>query len=109
MNKCCEAAPRQARQGIAAYEGLRFESIVWKDGHSVDINLRTAVIVETRQFLNSPGDLLAYARRLKAQAEGFIRDDWPGRTSGIPAPVVSEAVPRPAEFAVEKEFEVETS
>ncbi|QPD04928.1 MAG: hypothetical protein Nkreftii_002702 [Candidatus Nitrospira kreftii] len=94
MTLLCDSAPRQVREGLAAFENLSFSQVVWKDGSSLDVNQRTALLATIR------GGLAGWhaGRRLQAvQAEitTYLETaQWPtGGTASATIPLAPEPAP----------------
>jgi hypothetical protein len=74
----CVQGPQQLRQAIAAYEQLSFSQVRYRDGRSVDVNMRAEVVGSIRQLLGSYDGMVSFLENQKAQAERFITESgWP--------------------------------
>lgn len=78
MNLVCESAVRQVLGGIQAYEGLTLKPLLWTDGRSIDVNLRTARMAWIRSELFSHNGKIEFLANQQAIIARYIEDSgWP--------------------------------
>lgn len=105
MGNAADRIPRQIKQGIAEYEGLNGEALLWKD-RTPDRDRCPQTIADIQTWLRAHTHESSL-RQLKGQAERYITDSgWPQRGA---ASTLTTGAPRPAteaEIRVESEFRV---
>ena len=78
MNLVCESSVRQVLGGIQVYEGLSLKPLLWKDGRSIDVNLRTARMAWIRSELFSHNGKIEFLANQQAIIARYIEDSgWP--------------------------------
>jgi hypothetical protein len=95
MEEHCLNGPKQVRAGIAGYEQLRYENLLWKDGKSIDVMVRASLIAGIRQALKSWDGKLSYLRSEQRQIEDWLKEShWP-HMAGPGAMVLPPEPPEP--------------
>ncbi|BCA56684.1 hypothetical protein W02_38240 [Nitrospira sp. KM1] len=102
----CENCPRQVREGIAAYEGLKFQQIVWKDGRSIYLEARASLIHTISASLQSWDGMAGTIAMNRGSVERILEEcNWPSGHQPAPtvpaAPFQQDAEPLKVETAFE--------